>query len=1137
MMVTFVSQCEKNALKKTRRVLDAFANRIGDNTWQTLITEEGLLTVKKMLRQSASRSTAVSCHWIRSRSRSQFLWVVGNKKKFNLEGVVPVNSTEREQVVHERFALNTEVIANLAAIAGYFHDLGKANKLFQIKLGALNNERQGGSGTSTIVSKNYEPLRHEWISLRMFQAFVGQKTDKQWLQSLATINNQTAKEFETALPEFQDLLASNIPNPFTTLPPIANMVAWLIVSHHRLPQFPKSLPSQPNIEHADQWRKIFEACWNSPQVADATWNQAQKLANWDFTPFGTPFNSAFWQANIADLAKRALECQRLFTKEWHQSLFAQHLARLSLMLADHAESSLPQVKNNDSDRNYLAFANTGKNEQGQHVLKQKLDDHNIKVGKLAYEIACTLPSIKSKLSTLGKIKALESPVPSKSKTEFGWQDKAVKLAQSLQEIVKDTGFFGISMASTGKGKTRANAKIMYALSEPKKCRFSVALGLRTLSIQTAKALRNDLFEQDEKSQQLAREKVALLVGSQAVRDLQQIDLTQNLEAELTSNELNGSSSAEPLLKDEVELLSDLNLALTKSFKWLQHDPKILKLLHAPILVSTIDYLIPATDGVRGGRQIAPMLRLLSSDLVLDEPDDFSMADFPALCRLVNWAGMLGSKVLISTATIMPSEAEALFDAYQHGRAEYVKANGQQQGSAAVCCAWFDEFNEPKKALVENKKTFAKAHLEFASVRDIKLAKNDLHLRQAKLVEINTDHFSTPSQSMAARIYQSIIDLHPNHAVALAGKRVSIGLVRMANINPLVAVAKHLQTTAAPENTRIHYCIYHGQYPLLQRSSMEQMLDKALKRNDVELWSQTSGLAEIVSKSAELDHIFVVLATSVAEVGRDHDYDWAVVEPSSMRSIIQLAGRVQRHRKLTPNTHNIHVLSKNFKGLKNEKICFAKPGFETKRIGYAAKNLAELNTEKVFSSISAATRIVKPIRPDITHTQPPKFKTFAQLEHTAQSINLYGNDNMLNYAARWWQHDLSWCGEIQRLQPFRKSHQHKDYRLEYFERNHKYLWCEKVEGSYPIKYQKTQDIEVTNKPLLLAQGISIWHQFDLAEQVKLLSKQLGKSEQHTLEVHTHVSLQEYDQASMETWIYQTELGIYKLLTKDEFNNDK
>lgn len=82
-MVTFISQCEKNALKKTRRVLDAFANRIGDNTWQTVITEDGLNTVKKMLRQTASKSTAVSCHWLRSRSRSQLLWVVGNKGKFD----------------------------------------------------------------------------------------------------------------------------------------------------------------------------------------------------------------------------------------------------------------------------------------------------------------------------------------------------------------------------------------------------------------------------------------------------------------------------------------------------------------------------------------------------------------------------------------------------------------------------------------------------------------------------------------------------------------------------------------------------------------------------------------------------------------------------------------------------------------------------------------------------------------------------------------------------------------------------------------------------------------------------------------------------------------------------------------------
>ncbi|MGR6859129.1 CRISPR-associated endonuclease Cas3'' [Aliivibrio salmonicida] len=110
MMVTFISQCEKNALKKTRRVLDAFANRIGDNTWQTIITEDGLLTVKKMLRQTASKSTAVSCHWIRSRSRSQFLWVVGNRLKFNTEGVVPVNYTTVNAIKMDETKMMTEIV-------------------------------------------------------------------------------------------------------------------------------------------------------------------------------------------------------------------------------------------------------------------------------------------------------------------------------------------------------------------------------------------------------------------------------------------------------------------------------------------------------------------------------------------------------------------------------------------------------------------------------------------------------------------------------------------------------------------------------------------------------------------------------------------------------------------------------------------------------------------------------------------------------------------------------------------------------------------------------------------------------------------------------------------------------------------
>ena len=61
MLITIISECEKKALLRTRRVLNAFANRIGEKTWQTIITQEGLISLKNFYLKN--RVIAIEHDW------------------------------------------------------------------------------------------------------------------------------------------------------------------------------------------------------------------------------------------------------------------------------------------------------------------------------------------------------------------------------------------------------------------------------------------------------------------------------------------------------------------------------------------------------------------------------------------------------------------------------------------------------------------------------------------------------------------------------------------------------------------------------------------------------------------------------------------------------------------------------------------------------------------------------------------------------------------------------------------------------------------------------------------------------------------------------------------------------------------
>ena len=790
MMVTFVSQCEKKALNRTRRVLDAFANRIGDRTWQTVITEDGLIAVKTLLRKTATKNTAVACHWIRSRSRSELVWVVGNRKRFNAEGIVPVNST-RHDFSHrewERGWHTTGIIAIASAISGLFHDLGKANDLFQDK---LNPEIKG---------KRFEPYRHEWVSLRLFQAFVGGSSDQEWLKQLANVD----EELETKV--LQKIVVDNpgikdFNNPFEVLPAFAKLVAWLIVSHHRLPVYSKQGETEPSLEQPDTWLShAFDDTWNSVNSRNHEWEEQILKANWVFSSH-TPLVSKTWQKKANELSKRALSCQGLIGVDWFSQPFVMHLSRMVLMLADHYYSA-QDIQTRWQDSNYQAYANTDKENQ----LKQKLDEHNVGVSHNAFEFTVRLRRFREELPSLADNKTLAKG-PKNDKEP--WQTKAYQAAQQIQSQVKEHGFFGINMASTGKGKTLANARIMYGLAdESEGCRFSVALGLRTLTLQTGEALQERL--------ELDKTEIATLIGSQAILRLNQINQGKQTDGEPFA--MRGSESLDMGLDDDgFDVIYGTDLYEGQLEKWFQNNQKAKKLLHAPILISTIDHLTPATEGVRGGRQIVPMLRLLTSDLVLDEPDEFDLNDLPALARLVNWAGMLGAKVLLSTATMPPALAYALFEAYQTGRKAFNAATDQSTTQKNVVCAWFDEFGV-QTAEQANLQSFIKAHDEFIQKRIAKLSQDKLIFRKAKLLEIAASTDLPPLNIMSEAIRQSILALHQDHHQQHAsGKNISIGLVRIANINPLVAIARLLYANPVPENFRIHYCVYHSQYPLAQRA--------------------------------------------------------------------------------------------------------------------------------------------------------------------------------------------------------------------------------------------------------------------------------------------------------------------------------
>jgi CRISPR-associated endonuclease/helicase Cas3 len=1055
MMVTFVSQCEKNALKKTRRVLDAFANRIGDNTWQTLITEDGLQTVKQMLRQTASKSTAVSCHWIRTRARSQLLWVVGNKGKFNSEGVVPVNRTRKN-------LLNSEIendwkylplIKSLTAMSALFHDWGKASKLFQEKLTPDSKNKFKG-----------DPIRHEWISVLLLNALVSSKADKSWLNELM-IGDFSEVNLTKVVKE-QKL------KPLDKLPHAAKLLAWLIVSHHRLPYSKEDWRNEAAPDIDSMLKRITQA-WGYENKQDE--QEYQKRVNNCFEfPNGLLTQSNEWLKQVKRWSNSLLSHLPLLESAMQDGSYrlVLHHARLCLMLGDHFYSSQDAAK---AWKNTTGlFANT---DRETSEFKQKLDEHLVGVARNALNTAHLLPAFEQEPPVATDILVLRKASPA----AFQWQDKAVTKINEWkkQQDKKAMGFFAVNMASTGCGKTFANAKVMRALSiDGKSLRYILALGLRTLTLQTGDEYRDRIG--------LTKAQLAVLIGSRAVAELhnsaRHAANNQNALAEdEITEEILGSESKQALLDEFIDYECDLPEDGMSTVLTCEKDKQF---LYAPVLACTIDHLMAATETKRGGRYILPSLRLMSSDLVIDEIDDFTGDDLIAIGRLIHLAGMLGRKVMISSATIPPSLAIGYFNAYKKGW--QIFSNSRDEAKAEIGCAWIDEFRTDVHTIkVINTESalpqYQQNHDNFIDKRVSKLkqqvAKRKAEIIACPLSEQNSlDESDSCEKEYFSIIEQAILTKHQHHHSVdeKTQLNVSFGVVRIANISPCVSLTKYLlqadfhdgtSEEDTKKSTEVRVMAYHSQQVLLLRHEQEKHLDNVLKRKEKQDQEQQAFSDPIIRQHLDSSFkknkyvkniIFILVATPVEEVGRDHDFDWAIVEPSSYRSIIQLAGRVRRHRTDAVEQANIGLMQYNIKAFKgNDKQgekYFIRPGYEdgiSKAL--ASHNITELVvTHELKNSLSAIPRIQVPAK--------PQEQMLASLEHhvtqnTLAKFEQIGADTMQGYLTETWY--LTALPQV--LTPFRKSEASINLFLFYNTNNDQCYFTQKDEAGKPLLDETYQAI--------------------------------------------------------------------------------
>ena len=601
--------------------------------------------------------------------------------------------------------------------------------------------------------------------------------------------------------------------------------------------------------------------------------------------------------------------ERTGTESW---ALVSMIGRAALIMADHYISSIDYQERHGHPAANSLFANTKLTPSGRRRYDQPLDWHLRNVGDLASDIAHRM--VMQGYPGLSPVTVDEIMEPA-SVDRFKWQDHAVGFLQQIR-AKKSSPILILCSAGTGAGKTRGNAKMACALSENP--RFCIALNLRSLTLQTGDSLRNDL--------QIMPSEMAVVIGDRVTERMHQA----SSDAFSTSGESDKAHDFEVICEGG---------ELPTWLKPLARSHKAPQLLIPPVLVSTIDFIINASEPGRQGHHSLAMLRMMNSDLILDELDSYDPPALVAVLRLIQLSGMLGKNVICSSATLSVPVATAVEQAFRSGVSMRMAVE-PDLGTPTVVMV--DDLLPPVQFSGDSYDFGAFVKARHAEMIDVVQRKPIYRKARIAPVPVKSE------QAYLQVILESVERLHQLNQWALApGRQLSFGLIRVANISTAIKVARFLSEHLVSSGARI--ACYHSNELRIQRHLKEQRLDHLLNRKGgrtEHIEHDPDVIAAFPTGAGSVP--FIVVATPVEEVGRDHDFDWAVIEPSSAQSIVQTSGRVNRHRLVEVTQENVVILDCNIRSLfsgqrkgMGRPPCFMKPGFEVRSTRYSSSLISEM----------------------------------------------------------------------------------------------------------------------------------------------------------------------------------------------------